>query len=64
MLALLQSNIAESYFSQESIPEEQAGTQNIITIAYETGWRRVMMHYSADGQGSASTDIVLNLCVR
>lgn len=35
---------------QESIPEEQAGTQNIITIAYETGWRRVMMHYSADGQ--------------
>lgn len=36
--------------TQAEPPSQQAGIQNIITIAYETGWRQVMMHYSADGQ--------------
>lgn len=31
-------------------PSQQAVNQNVITIAYETGWSRVMMHYSSDGQ--------------
>jgi hypothetical protein len=47
---------------QEPTPEKQASPQNIITIAYESGWRQVMMHYSADGQGSAPTYSGLNLC--
>ncbi|KAL3141829.1 hypothetical protein ABBQ32_004501 [Trebouxia sp. C0010 RCD-2024] len=33
-----------------STTSQQAVAQNIITVAYRTGWPRVMMHYSADSQ--------------
>ena len=32
-------------------PTTTAAAPAVITVSYITGWSRVMMHYSADGQG-------------
>lgn len=36
--------------------------QNIITLAYQTGWPRVMMHYSVDSQSRSKQHALANGC--
>ena len=39
--------------AQPAEPIPQPVAQNTITVAYQTGWKRVMLHYRADGQGTS-----------